>query len=291
MKKIAIIAPASRSPKSDVEKAQAWLKSHGVESDILIEFNEKHPYFSASNKTRFMLLKKALLDKKYDVIWCMRGGYGTLALLDEVKKLKIPKHKILIGFSDITSLHLLLAQKFKLKTIHGPMLLSVGRESFTQAHLEETLSFIKGDLKEFQMKLTPFNKAAKNKKLNIKAELTGGNLAVIQASMKTEFEMKTKNKILFLEDIGERGYKLSRLLTHLKLTGLLDEVKAIILGVFNDGDEPSGENHVEFALNEFAETLKIPVFKTDEIGHDSKNRFLVYNTKYIIDKNNLKLTV
>jgi muramoyltetrapeptide carboxypeptidase len=110
-------------------------------------------------------------------------------------------------------------------------------------------------------------------------ELTGGNLALIQTSFGTNWQINIKDKILFLEDVGEKGYKVDRILYHLKSTLKLEDVKAIIFGEFIKSDE-----YINFAINDFAnQNSEIPIYRTNKIGHGKNNFPIIYNKKGLID--------
>ncbi len=283
---IKIVAPGSFSAEAEYQKGAAEIKKWGMNVSTDIQFEKSIPFHSADDQRRFDSLKNAL-HSDADVIWCLRGGYGAIRLLNDLSKIKKPKkEKIFIGFSDITSLNLFFAKKWEWKCVHGPMISSFSNENFRKKDLLEVKKYLT-DQKNFSSKipLRPFNQFAK--KINLKGELVGGNLSVIQTSLGTKYSINTKNKILFLEDIGERGYKLDRMFYHLEQALVFKDVKAIILGDFSGGNEVSGENFVNFALTRFANNLSLPIFTTDEFGHGLKNRMLVFNHIYHINDNKL----
>jgi muramoyltetrapeptide carboxypeptidase len=155
------------------------------------------------------------------------------------------------------------------------MINSFSKKDFNPIAFKE-LKKILFDKKSVQnMKLEPLNDTAK--KFSGSAPLCGGNLSVLQCSLGTKFELNSKNKILMIEDVGERGYKVDKMLYHLQLSKALSGVKAIIFGDFVSGDEPTGENYIDFALMRFALSTKIPVYKCMDFGHGQTNRPLIFN--------------
>jgi muramoyltetrapeptide carboxypeptidase len=283
-----IIAPAGFSGPERLVKAVAELSKWGLLARTNIDFSSFHPYHSDEDEVRFNDLKNAIYsDSK--IIWCLRGGYGSARLLEKLSKLKKPKTtKILIGYSDITALHLFLNQKWGWQTIHGPMITSFSDAQFEKKCLTEIKNLLLTNKVQNEFKLTPLNHAAETTKSIIAGELLGGNLAMVQSLFGTRFELKAKDRIIFLEDVNEKGYQVDRMLNHLSMSGSLSKAKAIVLGDFSGGEESSGENNVPFALTRFALLQKIPVYRSSEFGHGKINRPLVIGKKYSILKNKMK---
>lgn len=284
-----IVAPASFSDGSELIKAIDQIKKWGLVPRTFIDFTAFHPYHSDEDLERFTDLKRALVAPDSKIIWSLRGGYGSARLLNQLSKLKKPKkEKILIGYSDITSLHLFLNQNWGWESMHGPMISSFSNKEFSKLCLSELRDVLFSN-KKIHLELEPLNQIAESNKTKIEAKLVGGNMAVIQSLIGTKFSLKVKDKILVLEDVNERGYKIDRMLTHLEMSGALKGCKAIIFGDFTKGLEPDGESYVDFALTRFAIDQKIPVYKTHEFGHGKINRPLILNFKYKIQKSILKM--
>lgn len=251
--------------------------------------SEAIPYHSDSDEARFLALKSALEDDNPNTLmWAVRGGYGTQRLIEQLQKLPKPKkQKVVIGYSDITALHLFLSQQWGWKTIHGAMLSDLLNEKYDPQNFQKlseavellvesprsTNSHVHLEINH----LMPLNESAK-KMSTVQGRLTGGNLTLIQNSIGTIWEIETNDKILFLEDDGEKGYKIDRMLEHLKQDGKLKTARAIIFGDFTGADE-----YVQFAIQRFADENAIPVFKTDEFGHGIKNYPLIYNSESMIE--------
>lgn len=283
---IMLIAPGSASSLERVEALKAIPGLKLVIPENL--FSAGIPY---SDDGRFQVLKNALTDENSNtIIWALRGGYGTQRLIEKLDKLPKPKNqKIVIGYSDITALHLFLSQKWGWKTIHGPILSELLSEKVDSQNFQKIIDILNESptLKSNNYRseinnLYPLNTAAQES-ISIQGLLTGGNLTMIQNSIGTKWEIETKNKIIFLEDDGEKGYRIDRLLEHLKQAGKFEGVKAVIFGDFTESDE-----HVEFAINRFSNETSIPIFKTNEFGHGFKNYPLIYNSEATIEKNSEK---
>lgn len=240
------------------------------------------PFHSASDEIRLTCFKDALLDKSSNVIWSLRGGYGSAKLIDELALLTKPEHeKFFIGYSDITALHLFISQKWGWKTIHGAGIAEI-LESKDESNFAKLADIIDGKLSQLIINgLLPLNPAAKNSH-NISGTLTGGNLTIVQTSIGTIWQMRAAHKIVFLEDRGFKDYQLDRTLYHLKQAELLKDVVAVVFGDFDDSS--SGSLKV---LSDFASSLDIPVFKCNKFGHGKINYPIVYNVKAnIVSKGN-----
>lgn len=289
---VEVVSPGSRTTPEVEEIGLRALNKWGlvprVWSDPTVKF---HPFHASDDQFRFFALKSALTNKDSKIVWCERGGYGSIRLLEELRRLKKPKQmKIFLGFSDITSLHLFMTQEWGWKTLHAPVVASFAQKTLLKKDLLELKNFLfNTDSKKFKAKLIPMNLRALNQKSPLKGKLTGGNLAVIQTTLGTKLHIKTRDKILFLEDVGERGYRLDRMFSHLKEAGVFKDVKAVILGEFSEGSEPSGENFVQYALQRFSSECAVPVFSCKEFGHGKRNRFLVMNHDYQIKQNTLNM--
>lgn len=287
---VEVIAPASRCSEAELKSAIQSVRDLGLvpvmPEDI---FGETHPLFSTSDKRRFNFLKEAINRKNTKAIWCLRGGYGAIRLLPELSKLKRPKHvKILIGLSDISTLHNFFNQKWKWPTLHGPMLGTFAERGDEEK--QEILDVLFGRVEEVRFPgLIPMNVQAKKTK-KITGPVTGGNLMTVQSSQGTKNEFHAKNAIVFLEEVNERGYRVDRLLVSLQQSGYFQKAKAVVFGDFLGGNEPDGQNFVNDVLNQFAYESKIPVLKGLQSGHGVLRRTVPFATKAVLDLGKGSLT-
>lgn len=276
---IRLIAPASGTDPVKIEQIKSFGHLNIQVPDNLME--QAVAYHSNSDEIRYQQLKTALFDKSNKtVIWTLRGGYGAARLIEKLEKLPVPKQeKIFIGHSDITALHLFLTQRWGWKTIHGSGLAELVNPDKDPQNLQKVADIIARKVKVAKLDgLKPLNQVAKNlakKGLKVSGRLTGGNLSIIQTSLGTNWQLKTAGQIVFLEDIGEKGYRIDRTFNHLRQAGLFDKAKAVILGDFTS---PQDE-HVDTAIARFANELNIPVFKTEQFGHGRVNYPLLYQSK------------
>ncbi len=279
-----IIAPGCGCLEPDIEKALAYIKSLGliprIDSKLV---DTSYIFFSNSDEFRFNNLKEALYARDSKMIWCLMGGYGSMRLIPYLELLpKPPKVKLFMGFSDITALHLYFNQRWDWPTVHGPMPKHLGNNQLDHETMERVKEIIFGEVRGqgsevVDLGLTPINEAAKNLK-KLEGKLIGGNLSVIQLSIGTPWQINAKDKNIILEDIGERGYSVNRMLEHLWQAKIFDDARSIIFGTFTQDFEPDGvTSFIPQALAEFSKRIDIPVFKTNYFGHGEKNYPLVLN--------------
>jgi muramoyltetrapeptide carboxypeptidase len=288
-----VISPGSSSRPEDVELGIELLRDWGLKPRLDENNFSPHPFHSNEDEVRWKILKKALAAKDSKVIWCLRGGYGANRLLPLLSKMKKPAvSKLVVGYSDITSLHLYLGNKWKWTCLHGPLLETLIGGRLSPAQIEETRRVLFGEQVDVSFRLHPLNKAAEKIK-KAQAPVRGGNMVVIASALGTKFQPSFKDQFLILEEVGERGYRIDRLFTQMEQSGVLQGCKGIFLGDFLYGDEKDGSNFVSYALERFAAGSKIPVFRGLQSGHGAWNRpvFLGPRASLAKTQNEWELTV
>lgn len=276
---IDIIAPASKSlDANDIKNIRDFLLSWDLQPRIPENIYGEDLLCANSDEIRFAHLVDALTNAESKAVWCLRGGYGSARLVENLFKLPTPKHnKLFMGFSDITVLHLFLQQQWGWQTLHTPSARQVAANSIEPENISELRNIIFGKTNSLEFKLMPLNSSAK-KPAQINSSITGGNLSLVQTSVGTPWQVDTKNKVVFLEEVDERGYRIDRALQHLKQANIFENVKAVILGDFIDGAEPNGSSLINPVLKRFAEETHIPVLSCPGIGHGKENRPLPLGT-------------
>lgn len=282
---IDVVAPGYPSQPHEVEGAREFLLKWNLVPRIPKNLIRPHFLHAHEDEERFSFLRAALESKDSQVIWCLRGGYGSNRLLPSLAKLKKPTApKLVIGISDITSLHTFFTQEWGWSTLHGPLLDRLGRGLVSPRHEKELRALLFGatDSIEFK-KLKPLNSAARNIKF-LKSKITGGNLTVLQSSMGTPWQIQARGRLLFLEDLGERGYRIDRMLEQFRQGGVLKGCHGILLGDFLGGEEPStGKNNFAKVFKRWAEDLDIPLFQGMQAGHASVQRPVPLNTPCLLE--------
>ena len=280
---IEIIAPGSSAPMINLEKGAEILRSWGYKVIFDKDILNPQLYLAQSDQYRFEAFKKAITNKNSQAIWCLRGGYGANRLLPQIQKMAIPKNKkLLIGYSDICSLHTVLNQKWKWPSLHGALIDRLGEGTLSLENMNELNKSLTEDLFSATFSnLVPLNKAAMKAK-KIQSKVAGGNLLVITSTLGTPSQINLKNKILFLEEISERAYRIDRCLQQLKQSGVLDKAQAVVFGQFVNCQEKNGEDLVPKTLTHFFEKLKIPAFIGINTGHGVEQRPLFFNTPAVL---------
>lgn len=286
---IDVVAPGYPSAPHEVQGAHDFLLKWNLVPRIPKNIIKPHFLHAHEDEQRFAFLKKAIEAKDSQVIWCLRGGYGSNRMLPYLAKLKKPKQpKLVIGISDISSLHTFFTQEWGWATLHAPLLDRLGRNLVSPKHEKELHRILFGQEKTIEFKkLKALNSAAKNIR-SLKGKITGGNLTVIQSTLGTPWEIETDGKFLFVEDIGERGYRVDRMFEQLRQAGLFKKCKGLILGDFIGGEEPSGKSNIPAVFKRWGQDLDIPMFQGMEAGHAPIQRPVPFNTMAELHVNNGK---
>lgn len=277
--KVEIIAPASRCSDKRIQLIKETLAVWQLQSIVAEDIFGDDLLCANSDAMRFKHLQNALLNPETKVIVCARGGYGSMRLLPELKKLSKPvTPKILIGMSDITALLLFLEQHWGWPTLHG----ALAPDIYSSESIESIKKILFAEIDEVRFaNLVPLNQAAKVNTV-IESKVSGGNLCLIQTSIGTAWQLDAKDKIVLIEEVGERGYRVDRMLEHLQQAHLFKNAKAILFGDFLEGKEPDGSSLLQPVLNRFAESLEIPVLQVEGIGHGQTNLPIPFGTETVL---------
>lgn len=272
---VELIAPASRCADnllSDIKKLlESWQLNCIVDKDIFGD----DLLCANTDEIRFRLLKNALQRAETKAVICARGGYGCMRLIPELTKMAPPDLcKLFVGMSDITALNLYLQQQWHWPTLHGALAL----DKFSPESIAAVKSILFGEVAVVEFSGLPLNRLAENNHL-IEAPVTGGNLCLVQTSIGTAWQMDGRGKIILLEEVSERGYRIDRMLEHLHQTNMFKEAAAIILGDFIEGKESDGSSLVNPVLTRFAQHCPIPVIQVQGIGHGYINMPIPLGTK------------
>ena len=255
---IGIVAPASPASKEKIERACERLSQIGFNVVVGDNCHTQYGYLTADDKERAQELNSMFANKAIDGIICLRGGYGTPRILDLLDYELIRNNpKVFVGYSDISCLHIAFNKYSNLVTFHGPMLTSDMAGDFSDFSMNSLLNSISNE--EFN----PLIRNATEEMITInegiaEGEIIGGNLSLIVSTLGTPYEIDTKGKILFIEEIGEYTYKIDRMLTQLRLAKKLEEAEGIILGNFNKC-LPEGKD--DFTLEEVFDQIIRPLNK------------------------------
>src|SRR6185312_14871286 len=182
-------------------------------------------YFSGTDEERLTDLQQMMDDKNIKAIFCARGGYGMGRIIDKLSFKKFKEHpKWIIGFSDITVLQTHLFSKYKIASLHAPMAAAFNDGGFNNKYIQSLRDALEGRKANYINDGHSFNKKGKASGI-----LIGGNLSLLAHLIGTSSEIKTKNKILFIEDVGEYIYNVDRMMYQLKRSGKLNELAGLIV--------------------------------------------------------------
>lgn len=274
MTHIAIIAPSFEGDGDSPQIALDWIKSHGWQGHNFLPPQGSHPVFAAPQDQRLTYLLKAIEDPEINILWAIRGGGGSTLLVPELLKRKDILMKrstplTLMGFSDITALHVAGHQELNWRCVHTPTLKSIFRTD--PKSLDLLVHLIQHKTVRWEAPLTPLNHAAEVMP-STNEPLVGGNLSLINLSIGSPWMIKPQGSFLVLEDVGEQPYRLALKLAHLTQAGVLKDVKALVMGDFSaNPDELMDFDLITLVLKEFAHSIDIPVFSGVPIGHDALN--------------------
>ena len=285
---VEIIAPASRCSDKQLIEMRDLLESWQLNCILKKDIFGPDLLCANTDNERFKHLQHALQNPESKAIFCARGGYGSMRLIPELSRIDKPESpKILVGMSDITALQLYLQQQWNWPMIHG----AAAPDRFSPESIASLKSMVFGTVKHIEFPgLIPLNQHAQTNRI-IDSTLTGGNLSIIQAGIGTCWAIEGHDKIILLEDIGERGYRVDRMLEHLFQASIFQHAAAILLGDFLEGKEPDNSSLIHSVLSRFAERCAIPVVQIKGIGHGCNNIPIPFGTNAKLQLGNeIKLT-
>ena len=269
-------------PEEDIEKCKKVIIDLGFNPVIGKSLYENYGgYMAGKAEIRIEDLHEAFSRKDIKGIFCVKGGYSASQLLDKIDYELIKNNpKIFVGYSDVTNLHIVFNQKCNLGTYHGPMVKSnmindfndYTKTSFFEAMEKNETKYEKPENMPLSI-LTEGNAPSEN----ISGVLTGGNMAIIVTTLGTQYEIDTKGKILFLEDVDEEIGSLNRMLTHLKYAGKFSDCKAVVFGNFvvckNTYTKENQHYELLELLKDFFADYDKPVIYGMESGHKKPYMF------------------
>ena len=274
-----VVAPGFRCTRQQLEAGIAFLQRQGLIPRVPPDLFGDDLLCANTDARRFAQLRKALYARDSRAVWCVRGGYGAIRIIQRLQALRPPSRpKLLIGYSDATTLHQLVNLFWGWSSLHGPLLDRLGSADIPEQERLELHEVLFGSAPRTTFaNLVPLNAPARRRQ-RIDAKLTGGNLTVLQSTLGTPLQRRPSG-MLFLEDIGERGYRIDRMLEQLRQAGVLRNIKAIVLGTFLGGAELDGTNLGPAVLERFAHSLPIPVLSGIHAGHGACQRPLFLHTR------------
>lgn len=282
---IDVVATASQGFDVDNQAIYNFAKKLGLKIRLPKYFQQKdeHHFHANSNLKRFDDLHNAIIANDSNYIWCFRGGYGSAKLIDLLEEHDYSANqKIIVGFSDVTSLMLYFNKKYGWPAVHAMMVYNFLKSDISDNERENFLKIISGDYTEIAYSLKPYNKFA-CEIVSLQGQIIGGNLTLLTHSIGTNWQLDSKNKILFIEDVNEAPYRIERMILHLKQANILGSIKALILGDMGLNSE-ADKIILHKAITEIFTGFKIPILQSNNFGHGKVNLPLIFGKDALIKK-------
>jgi muramoyltetrapeptide carboxypeptidase len=297
---IALVAPAGPADRAVVLSYKQQLEQGGfrVQYDERM-LDRKKEYLAGDDNERVAELNNAIRDPLVRAIFPVRGGYGLTRILDRIDYASLRSDpKIITGYSDLTALHLAIARKSRVISFHSPMPMSNLAQGHLPEHVYSQRSF------ERMLFADRFPKPMAGEAIEVpttdpietihrgktQGRLMGGNLTLVCATMGTPYAIEATGAILFLEDVNEAPYRVDRLLSQLRLAGILDSVAGIVLGQFTNKD-PNDAKDIDRVVTEVMKQVRCPVIANFPVGHVPKNATLPHGALLELDANRGALTL
>lgn len=277
---VAVVSPAGPVPEDRLDRGLDVLRSWGFDVREMPHVRgrlDHAGYLSGSDTDRAADLMQAWCDDEVAAVVCARGGYGTQRIVDllDWRALAAAGPKVLVGFSDITSLHQAFASRLGLSTVHGPVVTSLGAgDDASRDHLHRLLT-----APETAMSLTPqpVTTLVPGRGAGV---LVGGNVALLAAEVGTPTSMPASGAIAVLEELDEEVYRLDRMLTQLLRAGWFDGVRGIALGGFDGCGTPHA---VRALMTDRLVPLDVPMLWDVPVGHGPRNLALPLGVPALLD--------
>lgn len=289
---IGVIAPASWPNREKALKAEEFFKQFGCKVEFGRSLDRVHGYLAGTDQERIDEIHHMFADQKIKAIFCVCGGYGTARIASQLDYDLIRSNpKVFWGYSDITFLLLSIFQKTGLVTFHGPMLSSdlgadqvhpLTKETYNQVFQPTSLTYTE--------QLSPLTTLVEGK---AEGPFVGGNLTLLVSTLGTPFEIDTRDKLLFIEEVDEEPYRIDRMLNQLKMAGKFEDAAGILLCDFHQcvpNKRKLSLSLKEIIVDHIVSSGK-PTLSGFTIGHCSPNLAIPIGVNAMIDTHSKTLTI
>ena len=276
---IGIVCPAGYMAAEKAQTCINTLQEWGYQVKVgKTVGGESQTYFSGTDEERLNDFQQMLDDDEVKAVLCGRGGYGTSRIIDQLDFKKFSKQpKWIIGYSDITVLHSHLYSNYYISSLHAPMAGAFNEEGHKNEYVLSLKNALEGKKIKYSIPVHEFNR-----KGEAIGELIGGNLALLVHLVGTDSDIKTRGRILFIEDVGEYSYNVDRMFYQLKRSGKLSKLAGLIIGGFTDmkdTERPFGKNVFEI-IRDVIQEYDYPVCFDFPVSHSDKNYALKVGVGY-----------
>lgn len=265
MKHIRILSPSGAIDSTYINNACARLRAWGYEVSVAAHACGHEGRFAGTDEQRIADWREACDDPTVDIILCARGGYGLQRIIDQLP----PTKKLVVGFSDITELHLL-ENQHGFSSLHGLMCKHIATLEETDPVLQQWRRAIEGETLSYSLPPHPLNRIG-----TTSGVLVGGNLSVLYGLQATPFglgPLLEQHPILFIEDIAERHYHIDRMINNLRMSGVLAQISGLIVGQFTDCADDAGMGESVYqTIRRYADEYHYPLLFDFPAGHVDAN--------------------
>ncbi len=282
---IGVVAPAGCIDEQSLKAGTEAIRARGFNVELSKNISDRKGYLAGSAEQRALDLETFFGRRDIDAIFCARGGFGSVQILPLLKLQFARQAKIFVGYSDITILLNWLLQAHRMVTFHGPMVamdFAKGLNESSRAHFWATLTGEKT--------LCTFNLGTVIKPGEAVAPMMGGCLSVLVTTLGTPYEIDTGGKLLFLEDVGEKPYRIERMLTQLKMAGKLDDLAGVVCGDFVDCEGEESRDVLQIVTEIFCHA-RYPVVMGLAAGHGQENLLLPFGVDMALDATAATLSI
>jgi muramoyltetrapeptide carboxypeptidase len=279
---IGIIAPAGPVSREEIQPAIDLLKERGFHALLSLNLFKKKGYLAGHDEARLEDFHAMFADSSVKAILCARGGFGTIRLLDRIDyDLVRGNPKVVAGYSDITALLFALFKETGLITFHGPVLRNLASDPL------DNLGFLLETTSSGEPRAIDLSGGTWLKRGRAEGMVIGGNLSLVCSLIGTPYLPDLTGAILFIEDTNEPLYRIDRMLTHLRLSGIISNLAGLIAGDFKDCGEPE---KIRSLLSEATHGINIPVVDGLPVGHGTRNRTIPMGISAELDTRKMRLT-
>ncbi|HJS54223.1 MAG TPA: LD-carboxypeptidase [Chitinophagaceae bacterium] len=276
---IGLVCPAGFMPVEKISECIRILNENwGFTTKVGTTIGRQFHYFSGTDEERIEDFQHMLDDDNVKAILCARGGYGLSRIIDKLDFTRFKENpKWIIGFSDVTILHSHVYRNYYISTLHAPMANAFNGDGYKNQFVQSLRHVLEGKKIKYQVSLHDFDKKGEGI-----GELVGGNLALLAHVVGTASDLKTKGRILFIEDVGEYLYNVDRMMYQLKRSGKLDKLAGLIVGGFTDmkdTERPFGQTAYEIIRDAVSE-YDYPVCYDFPVSHEKENYALKIGVGY-----------
>jgi muramoyltetrapeptide carboxypeptidase len=275
--KIGVVAPAGCVDETALAVGIEAIRHEGFTVELSPTLSERKGYLAGDERSRAKCLDDFFRRSDIDAIFCARGGFGSIQLLPHLHPDSWCQPKIFAGYSDITVLLNWLLQACGMVTFHAPMVAMDLAHGLSARSKDQFWGTLTGKNQRWQVKLGEVIRAGR-----AEADMLGGCLSLLVTTLGTPYEIETMGKVLFLEDVGEKPYRIERMLTHLKMAGKTDKLAGLVFGDLTSCDG-EGPRNVGQVIAELFDKADYPVVMGLAAGHGEENLTLPFGVKMRLD--------